>query len=54
MAHIKYIGNGPENGKVHIKLSDGTTGCGAIYKDNPEDWQNTSEKVTCKKNGCAN
>jgi hypothetical protein len=30
MTNIKYIGNGPDRGKVHIKESSEKTGCGAI------------------------
>ena len=52
--NIKYIGNGPDKGKVHYKESNEKTGCGAIIKDNPKDWVNTSEYITCDKNGCKN
>lgn len=53
MANIKYIGNGPDKGKVHVKESSTKTACGAIINDNPQDWVNTYESVTCEKNGCA-
>lgn len=52
MTNIKYIGNGPDKGKVHIKESSHKTGCGAIIDDNPEDWVETAESVTCEKRGC--
>ena len=54
MTNIEYIGDGEDHGKIHIKNSDGTTGCGAVYSDNPADWRDTDEAVTCEKNGCAN
>ena len=55
MANIKYIGNDTkisEKGKVHVKKDSIFTGCGAKHNDNPEDWVETTEKVTCEKNGC--
>lgn len=52
--NIKYIGNGPDKGKVHYKESNQKTGCGAIINDNPKDWVNTNEAITCDKNGCKN
>lgn len=52
MTNIKYIGNGQDKGKVHIKESSHKTGCGAIIDDNPEDWVETAESVTCEKRGC--
>ena len=52
--NIKYIGNGPDKGKVHFKESNQKTGCGAIINDNPKDWVNTNEAITCDKNGCKN
>ena len=52
--NIKYVGNGPDRGKVHVKESSHKTACGAIIDDNPEDWVVTSEKVTCEKTGCKN
>ena len=51
--NIKYIGNGPDHGKVHVKEANGKTGCGAIYSDNRKDWEDTHQPVTCEKNGCA-
>jgi hypothetical protein len=52
--NIKYIGNGPDKGKIHVKESNEKTGCGAIINDNPQDWVDTIESVTCDKNGCKN
>jgi len=55
MANLKYIGSDTkvsEKGKVHSKKDSRQTGCGAIYNDNPKDWVETSESVTCEKNGC--
>ena len=52
--NIKYIGNDTnksEKGKIHVKNGD-YTGCGARIDDNPEDWVETSQAVTCEKNGC--
>ena len=52
MSNIKFIGEGPDKGKIHIDNGNGTTGCGAVYSDNRKDWIATSERVTCEKNGC--
>lgn len=52
--NIKYIGNDTsksEKGKIHIKNGN-YTGCGARIDDNPKDWVETSQAVTCEKNGC--
>ena len=52
--NIKYIGNDTsksENGKIHIKNGN-YTGCGARIDDNKNDWIETSQPVTCEKNGC--
>lgn len=54
--NIKYIGSDTkksENGKIHIKKGN-STGCGAIIDDNPLDWEDTYQSVTCDKNGCRN
>lgn len=54
--NVKYTGNDTnksENGKVHVKDGN-STGCGARIDDNQSDWQETSERVTCNKNGCKN
>lgn len=55
--NIKYIGKNTaklEHGKVHKIENLSKTGCGAVYSDNPQDWQYTNEPVTCNKNGCKN
>lgn len=52
--NIKYTGNDTsksEKGKVHVKNGN-FAGCGARIDDNPKDWVETSEAVTCEKNGC--
>ena len=54
MANIKYTGAGEDKGKIHVKESSHQTGCGKIIDDNPEDWADTYESVTCEKNGCKN
>lgn len=54
MANIKYVGKGEDEGKIHIKESSHKTGCGEIINDNPQDWENTNESVTCHKKGCVN
>lgn len=54
LSNIKYIGNGEDTGKVHIKKSNSETACGKRIDDNPQDWVNTNEAVTCQKNGCSN
>ena len=54
--NIKYIGKDTtksENGKIHVRKGN-HTGCGARIDDNPEDWTDTGEAVTCEKNGCKN
>lgn len=53
--NIKYIGKDTNDltyGKIHKIENSQKTGCGAIYCDNPQDWQYTNESVTCNKNGC--
>lgn len=37
---------------VHILKTNGYTGCGVNVSDNLYDWELTSSKVTCNKNGC--
>ena len=54
MANIKYNGNDTkisEKGKIHVNKGS-HTGCGAKIYDNPQDWETTSNRVTCEKNGC--
>lgn len=41
-------------GIVHKGIKGGTTGCGFDTKKNPSHWVNTSEKITCDKDGCKN
>ena len=47
---VKYL----ESGIVHKGYKGGTTGCGFDTSDNLRDWQNTSESITCDKDGCKN
>ena len=52
--NIKYIGKDTsksENGKIHVRKGN-YTGCGARIDDNPEDWVETPQAITCEKNGC--
>ena len=52
--NIKYVGkngNKADSGKVHVYNGD-RTGCGEIISDNRDEWQETSEAVTCDRNGC--
>ncbi|ADF51947.1 MAG: hypothetical protein CMP12_13040 [Zunongwangia sp.] len=39
-------------GIVHIGQKGGITGCGTDTKEHSNHWSNTSEKITCTKNGC--
>jgi hypothetical protein len=41
-------------GIVHKGSKGGQTGCGFNTNDKPDHWVNTSEKVTCDKDGCKN
>jgi hypothetical protein len=41
-------------GEVHQGTKGGMTGCGFDTKVNPDLWINTSERITCDKNGCKN
>lgn len=34
---------------VHQSTKGGTTGCGSNTKDIPSHWQNSSDRVNCKK-----
>lgn len=45
---VKHI---PTN-EVHVGSKGGTTGCGTDTKNLPTHWENTNERVTCRKNGC--
>lgn len=40
--------------EVHKGTKGGTTGCGFDTNDQPSHWVNTSESITCAKNGCKN
>lgn len=40
--------------KVHQGNKGGTTGCGFDTTKNPDHWVNSSEKITCDKDGCKN
>jgi len=39
---------------VHKGNKGGKTGCGENTNDNPSHWVQTSERVTCNKDGCKN
>ncbi len=39
-------------GEVHVGNKGGTTGCGVNTQEHSSHWVNTSEKITCSKNGC--
>ncbi len=41
-------------GEVHKGTKGSTTGCGFSTKENSSHWVNTSERITCAKNGCKN
>ncbi len=41
-------------GEVHKGAKGGYTGCGFNTNDNSSHWVNTSERITCGKNGCKN
>jgi len=47
---VKHI----PTGEVHKGQKGGTTGCGFNTKQEPSHWVNTSERITCAKNGCKN
>ena len=54
IVNIKYVGkngNKANSGKVHVYNGD-RTGCGEIISDNRDEWQETSEAITCERNGC--
>lgn len=42
------------SGEVHVGSKGGTTGCGVKTNVQPGHWVNTTERVTCGKNGCKN
>ena len=39
-------------GEVHKGQKGGITGCGVNTQKIPSHWINTSERITCAKNGC--
>lgn len=41
-------------GVVHQGSKGGNTGCGTNTKTNSDHWVQSSERVTCDKNGCKN
>jgi hypothetical protein len=41
-------------GVVHQGNKGETTGCGYDTKDNSSHWVQSSQKITCDKNGCKN
>jgi hypothetical protein len=41
-------------GVVHKGHKGGTTGCGFNTNEHPTHWENTTEKITCNKDGCKN
>ncbi|MBN2796599.1 MAG: hypothetical protein JXR88_14410 [Clostridia bacterium] len=41
-------------GEVHKGFKGGKTGCGFNTSENSSHWINTTEMVTCNKNGCKN
>jgi len=41
-------------GEVHQGSKGGTTGCGVDTTKHADHWVNSSEKITCDKNGCKN
>ncbi|MBR32988.1 MAG: hypothetical protein CMN77_16940 [Spirochaetaceae bacterium] len=47
---VKHI----PTGEVHTGSKGGTTGCGVNTNEHPSHWVDTSEGVTCGKNGCKN
>ncbi|MGG8497728.1 hypothetical protein ACQY1Q_15060 [Tenacibaculum sp. TC6] len=38
--------------EVHKGFKGGTTGCGTNTNLHSDHWENTTEKITCSKNGC--
>ena len=40
--------------EVHRGTKGGKTGCGFDTKEHPNHWVASSQKITCKKNGCKN
>jgi hypothetical protein len=40
--------------EIHSGNKGGRTGCGSDTKLHPDHWVNSSQKITCNKNGCKN
>jgi len=40
--------------EVHKGTKGGKTGCGFDTTEHSDHWVNSSEKITCDKNGCRN
>lgn len=47
---VKHI----PTGEVHVGRKGGTTGCGVDTTKKSDHWVDTSEPITCAKNGCKN
>ena len=43
-----------ESGEVHKGYKGGITGCGFDTTENSDHWVNSTEKITCAKDGCPN
>lgn len=41
-------------GVVHKGYKVSITGCGFDMQANPDHWEDTTESITCEKNGCTN
>jgi hypothetical protein len=39
---------------IHKGTKGGKTGCGVDTTKHPDHWVNSSERITCDKNGCKN
>lgn len=50
------VRHSPPSGEsiVHKGQKGGKTGCGFNTRENPSHWSNTTDKVTCNKDGCKN
>ncbi|WP_419213639.1 hypothetical protein ACNR9Q_05630 [Maribacter sp. X9] len=51
--NIMAVKHTPTN-EVHKGTKGGTTGCGFDTTEHSSHWINTSERITCAKNGCKN
>lgn len=47
---VKHI----PTGEVHVGSKGGKTGCGVDTTKKADHWANTSERITCDRNGCKN